>query len=323
MNIFSRQKIINASKIVAAAVVSVMLAIALKLEFPVSAGIVAILSVQPTKKETIKTGLSRFYAFLAALAISFACYRLLGFTVAAFFLYLFFFIFLCHICEWHSAMAMDSVLISHFLSFGRMGFFELKNEVILFVIGVGTGVLMNIFLRKKVAYIEKLKENADEQIKNVLEMMSRRILNPDVPYCDVECFRKLDSAIFEALSAAEENFNNQFTSRDVFDREYIAMRKNQKEVLLEIYRSLMEIRTVPGTAALVSGFFKKVSVEYEKRNDVKKLIAELHEIQSVMKKKPLPQTRPEFEDRAMLFVMLRRMEDFLNLKSEFYARHFN
>ena len=40
-----------------------------------------------------------------------------------------------------------------------------------------------------------------------------------------------------------------------------------------------------------------------------------------MQRQPLPVTRGEFEDRALLYVLLRRMEDFLLLKREFYETY--
>ncbi|MBR1638174.1 MAG: hypothetical protein IJ688_02180 [Treponema sp.] len=51
--------------------------------------------------------------------------------------------------KWISAMAMDSVLISHFLSFGKTSPAAIKNEVLLFVLGVGFGILVNLLLHKK------------------------------------------------------------------------------------------------------------------------------------------------------------------------------
>ena len=75
-NLISRQKILNSAKMAVAAIGAVLAALALKLDFSVSAGIVEILSIQPTKKETIRTGLSRFYAFVSALFISFFCYKI-------------------------------------------------------------------------------------------------------------------------------------------------------------------------------------------------------------------------------------------------------
>ncbi len=317
----SKQKLISATKILIAAVASVFLAQLLKLDFAISAGIVAILSVQPTKKETVKTGLARFYAFLLALIISFVCFKFLGFTTQAFFLYLLFFILICQAFEWYAAMAMDSVLISHFLNFGRMGFTEIKNEVLLFVIGVGMGILANIFLHKNVKYIEELKNRADQQIKGILHRMSLRIMDLQMENYDGHCFEELDKAIFQARSAAQENYNNQFRKDDIFDQAYISMRRHQKEVLVEIFKCIIELKTVPATAKMVSDYLEKVSVEYEKGNDVESLLSELKNIQMKMKEVPLPVARDEFEDRALLFMILRRLEEFLNLKKAFYQEH--
>ena len=136
--------IMNTFKISVAAVLAIICAKALKLDFAVSAGIVAILSVQPTKKETLKTALARLLAFAVALVISIIFFNLLGFTVPVFFIYLAVFILICQWRGWLSAMAMDSVLISHFLTFGKSGLSEIINEVLLFIIGVAFGILVNI-----------------------------------------------------------------------------------------------------------------------------------------------------------------------------------
>lgn len=53
----------NTVKITVAAVLAILCTQALKLDFAVSAGIVAILSVQPTKKETLRTALARHLVF--------------------------------------------------------------------------------------------------------------------------------------------------------------------------------------------------------------------------------------------------------------------
>lgn len=315
-----KNKLLNSLKIILAAILAILIAQVLHLDFAISAGIVAILSVQPTKKETLKTALSRFEAFVIALIISFICFRFLGFSTSGFFVYLAIFIIVCQFFGWYSAMAMDSVLISHFISFNAMGVVEIKNEVLLFVIGVGMGIAANLTLRKS-SYIEQLKNETDDLIKQILHRMSQRILDTNLPDYDGHCFEKLDKAITRAEVLAAENYNNQFGKSDVKDREYVQMRKNQKEVLLEIFKCLVEIKTVPSTAALVSEFLEKIAVEYQHDNDVKSLLEELHSIQGLMKEKALPQNRPEFEDRALLFMILKRTEKFLNLKKDF-ARNY-
>ena len=309
--------ITNSIKISAAAILAIICAQALKLDFAVSAGIVAILSVQPTKKETLRTALARLLAFAVALVISIALFNLLGFTVPVFFLYLLLFILVCQWRKWISAMAMDSVLISHFLSFGKTGTAEIKNEVLLFALGVGFGILVNLILHKKTDYIEELKKQTDGQIKQALHRMALRIQNPDLADYDGSCFTSLNKSLFTAQKQAEENYNNQFTKKDTFDSRYLEMRENQTKILYEMYKAVRELHTVPATAQLLSDFLEKVSNEYHKNNDVKSLLEELTLIHDKMKSLPLPQTRIEFEDRANLFILMERLKEFLQIKRDF------
>ncbi|MCR5494368.1 MAG: hypothetical protein K6F15_01920 [Treponema sp.] len=309
--------LIQGAKITLAALLAILTASFLKLDFAVSAGIVAILSVQPTKKETLKTALSRFIAFAIALLLSIILFNLLGFTLYAFFIYLLLFILICQWQGWISAMAMDSVLISHFISFARIGPSEILNEFLLFIIGVGFGILVNIFLRKKTSYIEELKNQTDDKIKLVLHRMSLRILDPDFSDYDGSCFIDLKKSLFTAKKQAEENYKNQFSRKDTFDTRYLYMREKQSEILMEMYKCVRNIKTLPHTAPLVADFLEKVSLEYHKDNDVESLLRELSEIRLKMKGLKLPENRMEFEDRANLFTLLERLEEFLWIKKEF------
>ena len=307
----------NTVKITVAAVLAILCAQALKLDFAVSAGIVAILSVQPTKKETLRTALARLLAFAVALVISITLLNFLGFTVPVFFLYLLLFILVCQWRKWISAMAMDSVLISHFLSFGKTGLPEIKNEVLLFLLGVGFGILVNLLLHKKTDYIEELKNKTDELIKLALHRMALRIQNPALADYDGSCFSSLNKSLFTAKKQAEENYNNQFSKKDTFDTLYLEMREKQTKILYEMYKAARNLKAIPPTARLLSDFLEKVSNEYHKDNDVKALLDELALIHDKMKAHPLPQTRTEFEDRANLFILMERLKEFLQIKHDF------
>lgn len=309
--------ITNTIKITLAAVLAILCAQTLKLDFAVSAGIVAILSVQPTKKETLHTALARLLAFVLALVISITLFNLLGFTLPVFFLYLLIFILVCQWRKWISAMAMDSVLISHFLSFGKTGPAEIKNEILLFVLGVGFGILVNLLLHKKTNYIEELKNQTDDKIKLALHRMALRIHNPALADYDGSCFVSLNQSIFIAKKQAEENYNNQFSKKDTFDSRYLEMREKQTKILYEMFKAAQDLGTVPSTAGMLSDFLEKVSNEYHKDNDVKALLEELALIHDKMKSLPLPQTRTEFEDRANLFILMERLKEFLQIKHDF------
>lgn len=311
------KEIFTTLKTAGAAIAAILLAQLAGLEFAVSAGIVAILTIQPTKKETLRTALGRLVAFGSAILIAAACFGLMGYTMAAFLVYLVFFILVCQIFRWHSAMAMNSVLISHFLTLGSMGAEALENEVLLFVIGVGVGILANLHLHKNVDYIEELKAEADAQIKRILSRMSERILDHDMADYNGECFVKLRDSLRRARNVAEENYNNQFGSGDVYDMEYIRMRDRQCRVLYEMYKSVRTIETTPITASQISDFLKEMSEVYHKDNTGRELLQHFERMDAGMKRQPLPTERKEFEDRARLFGLLRNIEEFLRIKIEF------
>lgn len=310
----------NTIKIAGAAIIAILIAVALNIEFAVSAGIVAMLTIQPTKKETIKIATGRFVAFMMALLIAYGSFFVAGYNLRAFMIYLILFILLCQKFQWYSAMTMNSVLISHFLTYGVMNKETVYNEIVLFCIGVGIGIIANLHLRKNTFYIEQLKEETDDQIKKILNRMSQRILDKDMSDYNGECFLSLEHSLRMAKNVAEENFNNQFGTKDIFDSEYIAMRNKQCLVLYEMYKDVRNIETTPITAGKISEFLKQMSQEYHRTNTGKELLKQFEELDASMKLAPLPVERKEFEDRAKLFGLLRHMEEFIKLKIEFSKR---
>ena len=312
-----KKNFIHALKVTLTAIVTILIAEEMHLQFSVSAGIVAILSVAFTKRETIKTARDRFAAFTAALVIAALCFYTIGFDLYGFFVYLLLFILLCQFMGWNSAMAMDSVLISHFLTFQNMEPASLSNEVMLFLIGVGGGIIANLFLHKDAYYMKQMREETDELMKHALHRMSLRIMDPDLEGYDGSCFDTLNRTIDEAYALARLNYLNQVSKEDTKDMEYISMRERQADTLYEMYKHIRQIDTVPVTAEILSAFFEKVSEQYSMENTVEDLLKEFEKLNAEMQERPLPAERHEFEDRARLFAIMRGMEEFLKIKKEY------
>lgn len=308
--------ILNSLKMIFAGISSICVASLFNLDFAVSAGIVAMLSIMPSKKETFQTAFSRFAGFLTALFISFLCFKIIGITLTAYFVYLVLYIFVCQYFKWFSSIVMNSVLISHFLTFGKMDLSTILNEFFIFLIGVSFGILVNLHLHKKQFQIDKLKNQLDDEIKKILNRMAQRITDEQMENYDGSCFENLNEILFEAKTLALENSKNQFKS-EFFDLNYINMRQNQIQILYEMYKRVTNIHTPPFTAQIISDFLNKTSCEYHTENDCTTLLHELDVIKMQMKEKPLPQTREEFESRAELYTLLQLITEFLNLKNNF------
>lgn len=303
-------------KIAFAALISILIAYFIQLEFYISAGIVTILTIQSTKRHTFQTALERLIAFVLALLIASVCFRLAGYTIAGYGLYLLIYIFFCQLFKWNASMAVNSVLISHFLTFQNMTFSSILNEAGLFMIGVSVGVIVNLHLRKDLHTMNRLKNQTDDQIRYILQRMSERILYPLDDY-DGNCFDKLNRMITYAKIVSIENENNALIHKDSYDHNYIKMREHQTQILYEMYKLCRHLNTTPITAKLISDFLYLIQEEYHKDNNCSELLDHFYILNQQMKELDLPIDRKEFEDRARLYGLMCLIEEFLLIKKEF------
>lgn len=293
------------------------------MEFVASAGVISLLTIMPTKKETLKTAGVRFLAFAVALLLAFGCYSFVGFGILAFVVFLIVFIPVCQLFKWSYALTICSVIVSHFIILGDMSPEHILNEVLIFTIGVGVGVVANLHLRKDVNYIEQLKDETDAEMKSIIAGMAEHIMDRDLTDYNGELLHQLRKSIRKAKNVADRNYNNQFGTTDIYDIEYIRMRDKQCMVIHEMYRIVRHIDTTPSTAHLISDFLKYMAETYHKDNDGKLTLEKFKEMDKEMKSRPLPVERKEFEDRAMLFNLMRKIEEFVTLKIEFSEKFAN
>lgn len=299
-----------------AALLATVLAQRLGLQYFTTAGIITILSIQGTKLETLKTAGKRALAFLCALILAGLCYGMAGYTVWAFGCYLFLFVLLCLVMRWQEAIAMDSVLVSHFLTEGCF-FPQLGNEVLLFVIGTGFGILINLHLRSRKEQFTQLSDRVDGQIKEILEDMARWLVQEDKSGYGKSAFDLLEKALQQAEDCAVANFGNAPFSRDTYELDYVRMRQRQAVILRAVYDNIREITYLPRQAEQVAELLERIRQEYHRYNNVEGLLGRLGELLADMQLQPLPRSREEFEARAVLFYILRQMEELLEVKKQF------
>ena len=321
MRRLERAYIVQGIKVALGATAAIVLANFLRLSYSSTAGIITVLGILGTKKETLVIAGFKLLSFLAALLIAFVCYGALGYTVAGFSLYLFIFSVVCYTFGWNYSIAMISVLISHFLTERSMALPVIYNEALLFGVGTACSILVNLHLRSDERKMALLLERIDGEMKRLL-LLTGRVLDDGDRSGDVaRGLETLEQDIQRAGVAAMNNANNQLFKRSYYEIRYLQMRAHQRRILGQIYTAMKKIRYVPPQHGEVRSFFTRVSQEYRMDNDVSDLLRELDELLSRMREQRLPASRDEFESRALLYYILCRMEDFLRLKWEFYEQN--
>lgn len=304
-------------KIAAGSVAAIFIADVLGLNYSTSAGIITLLTIQDTSKETISISIKRVLAFLLATFFSYTVFHIIGYHVLSFGLFLLLFIACCTPLQLREAVSTNAVLATHYFLAEDMTFASVGNEALLLLVGAGIGTLLNFYMPGKGKEIRATQCILEEDLRAVLLRMAEYIKKEDRTDYTGVCFEKLQTDIAKGEKQAFAYMNNTFFQESKYFIAYISMREQQCVVLKDIYKKIISLRTIPMQAEQVSDFIYKTGVSFGESNNARGLLEKLSELLLQMKESPLPVSREEFEDRAMLYGILMDMEYFLQLKKEF------
>lgn len=304
-------------KIAIGSAVAIFLADLLGLSYSTSAGIITLLTIQDTSRETIVISAKRVCAFLLATALAYMIFHLLGYHVFSYGIFLFLFIACCGPLHLGNAVSINAVLVTHYLMEKNMAFSMIGNEALILVIGAGIGTVLNLYMPGKSREIRAMQYQLEEDLRNVLLRMSEYIRKEERSDYTGNCFDKLQADIDAGKKQAFAYMNNTFFQESKYFLVYMNMREQQMVVLRDIYKKIISMRTILPQTNRVSELLHEIAVTFGESNNARELLAKREEVLTQMKDSGLPVTRQEFEDRAVLYGILMDLEYFLQLKKEF------
>ncbi len=305
------------TKIAIGSVAAIFLADVLGLSYSTSAGIITLLTIQDTSRETIVISAKRLCAFLLATVLSYVIFQFAGYHVFSYGIFLFLFIASCIPLHLGDAVSINAVLATHYLLEKDMSLPFIGNEALILFIGAGIGTLFNLYMPGKGKEIRAMQHTLEEDMRTVLLRMSEYIRKEDRSDYTGDCFEKLKTDIAVCEKQAFAYMNNTLFQESKYFIAYINMREQQTVVLRDIYKKIMSIRTVLPQTEQVAELFYGIAVTFGESNNARDLLARLEEALRLMKESRLPVTRAEFEERAVLYGILMDLGYFLQLKKEF------
>lgn len=304
-------------KTVIASVLAILIATQLHLLYATAAGIIAILSVGNTKKTSLKSGLGRVLSLGLAIILSFICFTTLGFHTWAFGVFLLVFIPLSVRFNLADAIVVNSVLITHFLVEKSFSWQMILNETLLMTIGVGLALLLNLYMPDNEKQLKEDIKAIEEDFRTIIFAMAAHLNLEKIAPLDDACL-DLRSKLRAALNQAHIHQKNQWISEEDYYSEYFSMRLAQLRILRDMVNLLIETD--------IDGLFvdelRKVLIStaenFAEENDGKLILWQIEAVYQNYRQKPLPQTREEFENRALLFQFLQSFRSFVEIKAIFY-----
>lgn len=137
------------------AAVGMLIAQSLGLKYGTAAGVIVILSVQSTKRQSVKIAIQRMGAFFLALFLSSLLFNAAGFTPIIFGVFLLIFVPLAARFKLNEGIVVSSVLVTHLLVEKTTEVPLIINEILLMLIGVSTALVLNLYMPSIEKYIKE------------------------------------------------------------------------------------------------------------------------------------------------------------------------
>ncbi len=295
------------------------LATILGLQYAASAGTICLLTLQTTKLETLKLSSRRLLSFFMTFVGCMFLVIVIPVSWVDYGIYLFLLVFMCEIVGWRSVISVNAVLAAHMFAEKNFSFEFLVNEFLLVVIGVSVAIVLNLFHINKYHQSEMIKaiQKAEKGMQMILLETAGYLRNQSMGENVWRDILELQKELDELIEWAHEYQSNTFLSHPEYYVNYFEMRKGQCLVLYNLHSEMNRFRHISMQAEMVADYIEQLTKHVHEKNEPQKQIDELEMILNEMKEQPLPESREEFESRAMLYHILMDIEDFLILKKRF------
>lgn len=314
-----KKRVLKAAKIALGSSVAIYIAHILHLDYEISAGTIALLTLVTTKWETLKLSLFRMITLLITIVLAWVVFFHVGNEWVAYGIFVFLLVIICEMFGWGATLSVNAVIGAHFLT--RLEFSRdfIINESLLVLIGITIAMVLNLFHvneESRKALVTDMRET-EKNLQIILEELAVYLSGRE-PERDVwKEIRDLEEKLKQYIMDACEYQNNTFSSHPGYYIDYFEMRMQQCNMLDNLHYEMTKIRDMPVQAQIIADYIMYMKAYVIEKNFPDEQIKALHKIFEGMKQEPLPVSRPEFESRAILYHVLMDLEDFLLFKKKF------
>lgn len=308
---------IKTIKIALGCCIGFLLAEAFHLRSTTSVITITLLSILNTKKETLLIAKKRLLAFLSAALIGSILFYFLNYSLLSLFLYLFSYYVICQLGSFTEGFSMSTVLMLHIWKGHSITWPLLLNELALMMIGISMAILMNLYMPNRIVLIKKAQKQIEQKMSQILFEMSRAVFQEDLSESLHIKLDELKVLIADSLSHAQYTEKN-FLFKDMsYYVSYIKMRTDQAQLLTSIHKNLPRLQESYIQTNMVSKFMRIIAISMDEYNNASDLLEHLNLLRQKFRATALPTSRKEFESRAVLYEIVREIQELLILKQKF------
>ncbi len=304
-------------KTAVAAALAMWIAEEMQLDYYVFAAIIAILSIQATRKKSFRASYERIMASLLAIGVGYILFEVIGYRPIAIALYFIIFLPVTQRLRLQDGFITSVVILTHLYTAQKLDLDIFLNEIYLLLIGVGVGLLVNMYMPSLDQTIAERRRQIDQRIAALFFEVAAAVETGRINHHSLT-LHETERLLKEGKDASLKRMGNAIGRRnDDEDYLYFRMREQQFELLSGIVRNVDDLVLVVAEGKKVADLFRTIGDNVRPDADATVFLNELRRLLEEFRVSPLPTTRDEFEVRSALLHMLQETEQYLQLKQRF------
>jgi uncharacterized membrane protein YgaE (UPF0421/DUF939 family) len=306
-------------KTAAASLLAILITDALNIPGATSAGLLAILGVDVTRKRSVRSISSRLFASLLGLVLACMLFYFLGFHYWVLAIYILLAFPAISKANFKEGIVTSSVVVFRVFQGKEIGVDILLTQVELLIIGLGSAMLVNlVYMPNSEGAMMEIRRKVDGLFSVIFHHFSLTLRDPEHIWDGkelIEANRQIERGIEEAKRASE----NQMIHPDGSWNIYFYMRKEQMENIQSMMHQISQVYERLPHGVLTAEIFDQLSKDVIAEGYTGKSEGLLIELEDLFKEMELPTTREEFEVRSAILQLCHELEYYLNISKKYKA----
>lgn len=304
---------IRVLKTAVAVVAAIYISQKLGLQSPFSAGLLAVLGVDVTKKRGLNTSFQRIAASVLGLFAGAALLWIFGFHIWVIGLFVMTLYPVLSRLRLKEGIVTSSVMMLHMFAAGNLAVEMLVNEIALLLVGLGTATVINVvYMPKEDKDLLYYKARVEQLFSQMFTELARHLRDTEYIWSGGELLETED-LLEQAIQAAERADENSLLSGRAAWPVYFYMRERQMAAIQRMVQLVARVYQTLPHGELLAGVFEGLSEDVKQSRYMGRAENKLMELEKQFKSMPLPSTREEFEIRAALLQLTEEMKVYFSV----------
>ncbi|TYP72576.1 aromatic acid exporter family protein [Paenibacillus methanolicus] len=315
---------IRVIKTALAALAAIYTASTIGLDPALSAGLLAILGVEVTRKRGLQSAFVRFVASALGLFFASVLFAAFGFHIWVISLFILIAFPVMSRLALKDGITTSAVIVFHVYAKSEVTAALIVNEVLLLLVGLGWATVVNmLYMPREDRNLATLRHRTESLFSGIFGQMARTLRDPAHVWDGVELIEAGD-AVEEGIRRAELALENRVPGQDADElrywRTYFEMRRLQMESISHMLVRVSLVYEKLPQGELAAELFDLLADEV--KSDVYEGVVERHlnELGTRFKQMALPASRDEFEIRAAILELTHELHRYLHIAKRWKKR---